>query len=147
MNRLAIFIAGMLCLNGIALAGAFPRQGDFFLISRDRDGQFIGSHKLFKSYAEGLKKVAYCNRHYFVRSHSVAWTQMETQRGHTVQIEYNHGRGWRPICAGPERQVTLKDIGIDLRPEELLAQAAVRASPKNRLSGIGSGFGTSYHTP
>lgn len=147
MKRIAILAAGILGLGSAALADAIPKQGDFFLISRDRDGLFVGSHKLFTDYAEGLSKVSYCNRRYFVRSNSVAWTQVESQRGHRVQIEYNFGRGWRPICAGPERQVTLKDIGIDIHPEELLAQAAVRTNSQNRLSAIGSGFDTTYHTP
>lgn len=109
---------------------------------------FVGSHQLFVDYSKGLKQVSYCNRRYFVRSHSVAWTQMEAERGHVIQIEYNIGRGWRPICANPEDQVTLTDIGITGTPQDVLARGDETSGGPGRLSSIGFGendAGT-YHT-
>ncbi len=140
MKQFTASLALSLCLCGTAFAGAFPQTGDFYLISRDRGGQFVGSHKLFREYAQGLTKVTFCKRDYFVQSYSVAWTQLESERGNTVQIEYNFGKGWRPICGRPERQVTLTDLGITMSPEELLRTRKDPAAPKSRVSAISSLF-------
>lgn len=140
MKTFGSLIAAMICLSGAAQAGAIPRPGDFYLISRDRFGEFVGSHKLFTDSSKGLKKVSYCRKPYFVRSKSVAWTQVETRRGNVVQIEYNSGNGWRPICEGPDRQVTLSDIGISLSAEDVLATSEEPAELQNRLARIGSMF-------
>ncbi|TYC58711.1 hypothetical protein FMN50_09715 [Rhodobacterales bacterium] len=145
MTKLALMLAVTVCASGSAFAGGIPQPGDFYLISRDRFGDFVGSHKLFVKYSDGLTKVAYCRRPYFVRTNSVAWTQIEVERGNVVQIEFNFGRGWRPICANPERQVTLTDIGVEESPADVLAQADTSSeeadSGRNRLSNIGPGFG------
>ncbi|WP_148586849.1 hypothetical protein [Stappia sp. BW2] len=140
MLKPATLLAACLCASSTALAGAIPRPGDFYLISRDRSGNFVGSHKLFTDYARGLNKVSYCERSYFVRSHSVAWTQVESERGNTVQVEFNFGRGWRPICGNPEQQVTLQDIGITVSARDLLAKTDEPSAPRSRLSVIGSIF-------
>jgi hypothetical protein len=154
MLKQATFLAALLCAGGAVQAGALPQPGDFYLISRDRGGNFVGSHKLFLMISDGLKQASYCNRDYFVRSHSVAWVQLEVERGNTVRLEYNFGHGWRPICENPEREVTLEDLGITLNPQDVLATPDQSAAPQNRLSAIGamfksgnsgSGNGT-YHT-
>ena len=140
MIKPATLLAAFLCTSSTAIAGAIPKPGDFYLISRDRSGHFVGSHKLFTDYVRGLNKVSYCERNYFVRSHSVAWTQVEAERGNTVQVEFNFGRGWRPICGNPERQVKLEDIGITLSAQDLLATSDEPAAPQSRLSAIGAIF-------
>lgn len=132
---LATWVAG-----GAARADAFPRPGDFYLISRNDSGVFVGSHKLFRDQSKGLTKVSYCRRSYFVRSHSVAWSLLEAERGNTVRIEYNFGRGWRPICENPERQVTLKDIGVSESAREVLAAEAPPSGARSRVSAIGAMF-------
>ncbi|WP_420415487.1 hypothetical protein [Roseibium sp.] len=137
-----------------AQAGAIPMPGDFYFISRDQHGTFVGSHKLYLEYASGLKHVRYCDRDYFVRSNSVAWTQIEADLGHHVQIEFNFGRGWRPICQRPQDQVALQDLGIDMPAREFLQQQADDDQPVSRLSKISGVFGKSnkesryksYHT-
>ena len=133
-------LVALLCASGPARADAIPQPGDFYLISRDRSGIFVGSHKLFQEQAQGLKQVAYCDRDYFVRSHSVAWAQVETELGHTVRIEYNFGRGWRPICNNPERQVTLQDLGISASARDVLAGDDDSDKAQSRLSAIGAVF-------
>lgn len=141
MLKHAFLIAtALFCTGGVAHADAVPQPGDFYLISRDRSGIFVGSHKLYLDYSKGLKQVAYCRRDYYVRSHSVAWTQLETELGHTVRIEYNFGRGWRPICEHPERQVTLQDIGINESPRDVLASDDEGEKGQSRLSAIGAMF-------
>lgn len=154
MLKKLLLLAALVCVGGAAKADAIPQPGDFYLISRDRGGFFVGSHKLFQDYSRGLKQVAYCQRDYFVRSHSVAWTQVEAERGHTVRIEYNFGKGWRPICDNPEQQVTLEDIGISESARDVLAEKDESEQSQSRLSAIGAmfqprdaGSGTAtYHT-
>ena len=138
-------------MGGAVQAGTLPQPGDFYLISRERGGKFVGSHKLFLSNTGELKQAAYCKRDYFVRSHTVAWSQLEAERGHTVRVEFNFGRGWRPICDNPERQVTLEDIGIALSPQDVLAAADESTGSQSRLSAIGARFqnensGSGYST-
>ncbi len=141
MKRLISLLLALVSLSGTATASGLPQPGDFFLISRDRYGIFIGSHKLFLKSAPDLRKVTYCNREYYVRIHSVAWTQVEVNRGHTVQLEFNFGRGWRPICGAPEQQVTLTDLGINRSPSDLLTSLyAEEEEAMRRLSAMGSRF-------
>lgn len=153
--RYALFGALTFLLTLPAQAGGIPQPGDFYFMSRDRFGSFVGSHKLYQEYSNGMKLVRYCNRDYYVSSQSIAWTQAETDRGNTVQIEYNFGKGWRPICLKPQDQVTLSDIGINMLPQDFLALRDEEAPPQSRLSKISSVFGhassgsqfKSYHTP
>jgi hypothetical protein len=140
MLKTVLLLAAIVCVGGSAKADAIPQPGDFYLISRDRSGIFVGSHKLFLDYSRGLKPVAYCQRDYFVRSHSVAWSLVEAERGNTVRVEYNFGRGWRPICDNPERQVRLEDIGITISARDVLASEDENDKAKSRLSAIGALF-------
>ena len=140
MLKQATLFTALLCACSTVQAGALPQPGDFYLISRDRGGKFVGSHKLFQRDIGGLTQVSYCNRSYYVRSHSVAWTQLEAEHGNIVRLEFNFGRGWRPICEYPERQVTLADLGIDESPADVLAEAEVTVGAQSRLSAIGAGF-------
>lgn len=87
---------------------------DFHLISRSDAGEFLGSHKIYKRKSEGLSKVTYCGRGYWVSAKTVAWTQVEVENSREVRVEYNNGKGWRAICEKPEREVTLADLGIDI---------------------------------
>lgn len=138
-TRIAILFA-VLSLVTSAFAETIPQPGDYYLISRDPDGKFLGSHKLFKERAAETHQLAYCSRRYFVRGNSIAWTQIEVERGNTVHVEFNFGRGWRPICANPERQVTLTDIGVKLSAREYLASLEEGEPPINRLAAIGAIF-------
>ncbi|WP_299812954.1 hypothetical protein [uncultured Roseibium sp.] len=154
MKRISATLFAVVSFGSTVFAGTVAQPGDFYLISRDRDGFFVGSHKLFVDPYKGLNKVSYCNRDYFVRSHSVAWTEVESRRGHVVRIEYNFGRGWRPICEGPEDQVTLMDIGIAMSADDVLETSEEGTTGQSRLSSIGAMFQTgksghtdsSYHT-
>lgn len=140
MRLPARILAVFASLCALAFTGAMPSSGDFFVISRDRHGAFVGSHKLFRDSATGLNQVSYCEKQFFVRSKTVAWTEVESRRGHIVQIEHNFGRGWRPICDAPQRQVTLKDIGVDISAEALLEATDEAQEWRSRLSEIGTVF-------
>ncbi len=85
---------------------------DFHMISRQVDGAFYGSHKVFTEKSEGLSQVQYCNRAYWVRPYTVAWVLWEAAEGRDVGLEYNNGKGWFRLCEDPESQVTLKDVGL-----------------------------------
>ncbi|MEJ8476789.1 hypothetical protein [Roseibium algae] len=89
-------------------------------MSRDKKGDFTGSHQIFQTEKPNTYKVIYCEQNYWVRIHTIAWSQVESENQRTIQIEYNFGKGWRPICLNPERQVTLLDLGISLEPRRVL---------------------------
>jgi hypothetical protein len=154
MKTFSALLIALMLTGGSANAGTIPQLGDFYLISRDNAGVFVGSHKLFVDWSNGLSEVSYCDRNYFVRPQSVAWTQLESERGNTVRIEYNFGKGWRPICLEPESQVTLLDLGITMSAEDILSGADDEEAPKSRLSAIGAVFqakgtknaNSSFHT-
>jgi len=138
--RHTLLVAVTLSVSFPALAGGLPQPGDFYFISRERHGTFVGSHKLYLEFSKGLRQVRYCERDYYVRSHSVAWTQFETQLGRKVQIEFNFGRGWRPICDRPQDQVALADLGIAMAPEEFLQQSNSEEQTESRFSAISGVF-------
>lgn len=119
---LAFFMVAQTFGTKHAIGSGIPSPGDFYLIARDRVGDFAGSHKVFKRTAAGLHKVSYCKREYWVRAHTVAWTLVEVENNRAVRLEFNFGKGWRPICDHPEQQVTLSDIGLAGDPREILAK-------------------------
>ena len=133
------------CLSGIAaLAAPQVGNGDFYLISRDGNGQFLGSHKIFDKNAEGMRQVSYCGRSYWIRPVTVAWTEVEVENKNTVRVEYNIGRGWRPICSEPEKQVTLRDLGIEKDARYVLYSngADLDDTQKHRFTAIRKAFET-----
>ena len=141
MRKLTLVILSCLAAGNAAHADSAPKKGDIFLISRDGRGVFAGSHKLYDKYAHSLKQVTYCNQIYYVRRQTVAWTQLEAERGNVVRIEYNFGRGWRPICENPETQVSLKDLGIEKSAEDVVqGRDEVDNAPRNFLSAVSSVF-------
>lgn len=111
--RIVVWAALGFGLMGAA-ASAAPQigNGDIYMISRDYNGQFIGSHKIFDKRSDGMRQVSYCGRSYWIRPVTVAWTQVEVENNNIVRVEHNFGRGWRPICSEPEKQVSLQDLGI-----------------------------------
>ncbi|MET1415684.1 hypothetical protein ABVF61_25665 [Roseibium sp. HPY-6] len=135
----AVLIA-IFSLGTSVSASPLPQPGDYFLISRDAAGQFVGSHKLFKDFAPDMQEVTYCASDYYVRSSSVAWTQLEVERGNVVHVEYNFGRGWRPICANPEQEVTLRDVGVLVTAREYLASLENDKPSASRLAAFGAMF-------
>jgi hypothetical protein len=138
LTAIALSFCG--CL-GAAQAQTLPVPGDFFLISRGSDGEFRGSHKIFHRQANGLRLVTYCTREYWVRPYTVAWTQLEVENERVVRVEFNRRKGWRPICENPEEQVTLKDLGIELDPNDLANDPDALENPvASRFSAIGEAF-------
>ncbi|WP_305988129.1 hypothetical protein [Roseibium sp. MMSF_3544] len=143
MKTFASIFCAVMCAGSAALAASLPQPGDVYLISRDHNGRFLGSHKLFRDRSPDMKQVTYCAQAYFVRGSTIAWTQIEAERGNVIHVEFNFGRGWRPICASPEKQVTLADIGITLSPREFLDSLEDGEQPQSRLAFIGSLFRSS----
>ncbi|WP_269582052.1 hypothetical protein [Roseibium sp. Sym1] len=138
-----LYTAGALCLAGTcAEAGSgIPIAGDTYIISRD--GQtFRGSHRIYNRMAEGLIKVEYCGRSYWVRYATVAWTQLEVEQDYEVRVEFNWGKGWRPICEHPEEQVTLKGLGVSEDPRIVVQSDGATISRVNRFAVIRKSFQT-----
>lgn len=122
-----------------------PTVGEFYLISRTTDGFFHGSHRVYQRPSLGHYVVSYCGRSYWVRPRTVAWTQYEYENHRNVQLEYSRGHGWKPICARPERQVTLADLGLSSPPvdpeQEAAAEKLRQEHLVSRFDTIGSSFG------
>lgn len=116
------------------------RLGDYYVISRGDRGQFLGSHRLFKENASGLHEVSYCGETYWVRAKTVAWTQLEEENERTVNVEFNRGKGWRPICSKPGDQVSLADIGVTLPAAEMMFTSEAELKRANRFAAIGQSF-------
>lgn len=139
---MAIYKA-LLCVGGM-VAWANPANAadtptpfrDTYIISRDANSTFLGSHKLYSRMSDGLVEVSYCDRSYWVRYATVAWTQLESGRGHAVQIEFNRGKGWRPICSHPEDQVNLKGLGIAEDPRVVIQNDGAQINRINRFTAI-----------
>jgi hypothetical protein len=140
MKRLALLVLLLAYAPVSAGAQGLPEPGDFYLISRNADGEFLGSHKIFNRSSDGLRLVTYCNREYWVRPYTVAWTQLEVENRREVRVEFNRSKGWRPICEQPEEQVTLKDLGIDIAPGEVTDDIDTPDNLANRFSAIGNAF-------
>ena len=94
------------------LVPASALAGDFHMISRQQDGTFYSSHKIFEKNGENLYQVALCGRSYYARAATVAWMNYEAEEGRDVGLEYNRGTGWYRVCENPDQQVKLADIGV-----------------------------------
>ncbi|MTI45755.1 hypothetical protein JM93_00616 [Roseibium hamelinense] len=138
----SLIVSGLLIAAGTSgvSASGIPSVGDFYLIARTDAGMFRSSHKIFKRPSRGLHEVVYCNRTYWVRPYTVAWSEIQVEGGWHVRVEYNQGKGWFPICEDPERQVSLKDIGIDLNPREVAYDTGDQSSGASRFGEIGRTF-------
>ncbi|NKX66722.1 MULTISPECIES: hypothetical protein [Stappiaceae] len=119
-----------------------PKPGDTYIISRDGNQLFRGSHRIYDRMADGLVAVQYCGRSYFVRYATVAWTQLEVQQDYKVRVEFNRGKGWRPICDHPEEQVTLEDLGVQDDPRLVVQNDGSSVKRVNRFAVIREAFKT-----
>ncbi|WP_417668611.1 hypothetical protein [Roseibium sp.] len=141
MKKNALKALGLcLAISSTQASAAFMMPGDFYLISRGSDGLFVGSHKIYQRMSEGLRKVSYCGRSYWVRPVTVAWTEVEVENRNEVRVEFNYGKGWRPICERPERQVTLTDLGITQSARIVLRTNGQDIDAVNRFSAIRDSF-------
>ncbi|MEO0976273.1 MAG: hypothetical protein AAFY05_07390 [Pseudomonadota bacterium] len=120
--------------------GEIPRVGDTYIISRDDNRNFRGSHRIYNRQSEGLVEVEYCNRSYWVRYATVAWTQLEVENNYKVRVEFNWGKGWRPICDHPEEQVTLEGLGISDDPRVVVQNGRTTIDKANRFAAIRDAF-------
>lgn len=140
--RIILILAGAFAAITAAHAEDTLTPGDFYLISRQIDGTFHGSHRVLEEEAAGYVAVAYCGRMVWVRPKSVAWTQIEAENKRQVGLEYSNGRGWVEVCPRAETQVAMPDIGIDEDPLVVSNDGIYRTVPDNRFSRISKAFAT-----
>ncbi len=141
IQRLLLATGALFLATANALAGsASPQVGDTHIISRDNHNTFRGSHRIYNRMSDGLVEVRYCGRSYWVRYATVAWTQLEVERDYVVRVEYNWGKGWRPICNHPEEQVSLKDLGISEDPRVVAQDNGFSPKRVNRFAVIRKSF-------
>ncbi|SHM68423.1 hypothetical protein SAMN05444272_2962 [Roseibium suaedae] len=155
MKRLFVFTCFGALLAPLANAETSMPLDEFSIVSRDTAGNFVGSHKIFKRKAAGMKQVIYCEEKYWVRPYTVAWTQTEVENKRIVRVEYSAGKGWRPICANPQTQVTLNDFGIKQDASEVMYFGGFNGASEGVFDSMKRGFSTpkadekpagSYHT-
>jgi len=144
MKIATLCLTALLACPSPGMSSGTSSPGDFFLISRFSDGAFHGSHKLFLREADGLRKVTYCGRDLWVRPFTVAWTQNEAENRRFVQVEYNNGKGWHPLCSRAESEVTLADLGIELDAVEFMRSGPGYHARKNRFKIIMEAFSKGY---
>jgi hypothetical protein len=144
--RIFLLLAGLVSTLSTAHAEDTVTPGDFYLISRQIDGKFHGSHRVLEEEAAGYVSVVYCGRIVWVRPKSVAWTQIEAENKRLVGLEYSNGRGWVEVCPKAERQVGMPDIGIDEDPLVVSNDGIYRQVPENRFSKISKAFSTKGKT-
>ncbi|MCK7611475.1 hypothetical protein [Roseibium sediminicola] len=138
-----LLTAGVVCLAGTCAyaGGDVPIVGDTYMISRDGQN-FRGSHRIYDRMSENLIEVEYCGRSYWVRYATVAWTQLEVEQDYVVRVEFNWGKGWRPICEHPEQQVTLEGLGVSEDPRIVVQNDGASVRRVNRFAVIRKAFQT-----
>ncbi|GAA0781073.1 hypothetical protein E1180_20505 [Roseibium denhamense] len=134
----ALMLFGLSFTSYAHAGGMF--NGDIYMISRDLNETFRGSHKIYQRKAKGLIEVQYCGRSYWVRYATVAWTQLEVEQRFVVRVESNWGKGWRPICANPEQQVNLARLGISEDPRVVMQNDGATVNRVNRFAAIRDSF-------
>lgn len=117
-----------------------PALGDTYIISRDDNRVFRGSHRIYSRKSDGLVEVQYCGQSYWVRYATVAWTQLEVEQQFVVRVEFNRGKGWRPICNNPDKQVTLSGLGVSEDPRIVIQNDGVATDKVNRFAAISKSF-------
>lgn len=140
MLRSILIAATLAATGGLAHAGSEAGSIDYYMISRGDDGMFLGSHKIFLRQADGLALVQYCGRNYWVRPVTVAWTQVEMDNAHEVRVEFNRGKGWRPICERPTDYVTLKDLGVAVDPYLVVRSEGDEITRANKWQAVSKSF-------
>jgi len=141
MLRSILIAAAFAVSGGFAhAADSVPGAIDYYMISRGDDGMFVGSHKIFLRQADGLTLVQYCGRNYWVRPVTVAWTQVEMDNAREVRVEFNRGKGWRPICERPTDYVTLEDLGVKLDPYIVVRSEGDEITRVNKWSAVSKSF-------
>ncbi|WP_068312146.1 hypothetical protein [Polycladidibacter hongkongensis] len=111
----AISLAALLLL----LPGSVAAQ-DFYLVARDRNGGFFEGHQLQSHAKIGFRYVQFCGKSYYVRPRSVVWAKDLDIKGYHTAVERNSADGWIEVCAFPNRQVTLRQVGIKTTLQEAI---------------------------
>ena len=141
MIRVLVCLTSVVMASGsVSAGGRMPENTDTFMVSRDANEKFLGSHRVFDRETTGLVNVEYCGRSYWVRPVTVAWTQLESEANRQVRIEWNWGKGWRPMCDNAEQEVTLEEIGIHLDADAVVASQGRIIGQANRFSAILKAF-------
>ena len=120
--------------------------GDFYMISRQADGTFVSSHRVFQRAGDTLHPITLCGRDYYARAATVAWISHEATEGRDVGLEYNQGRGWLRVCENPQDQVTLADLGISGEDYVIMNASDLAINRKLRFSKIREAFAGSKNS-
>lgn len=92
---------------GICLSTSAFASSDVFLISRGFDDEFLGSHKVQQLPRTGYKELRLCNRSYWVRPYSVAWTKWEEHLG--TKCAWRQTRATAGSCCATNQHQTEPD--------------------------------------
>lgn len=116
-------------------------DGDYHIRSADPSGRFKSSHEILPNQEEGYLKAVYCDQVFWVRINTVLWTEQEARAGRRMVIENNALKGRKPVCANPEKYVTLDSLELNEREvERMRGEASPKTVRPNRLRTIREAF-------
>lgn len=124
----------------LVLFAAPATAGEFYMISRQADGTFSASHRVFEKAGENLYRITLCGREYYARAATVGWLNYEASEGRDVGLEYNEGQGWFRVCEEPDKQVSLKDIGVPGTNADVMRSSDGAVSRRQRFKDISKAF-------
>ena len=141
MYRVLSFIFAAVLVPGLAAAG------EYHIISREVDGTFSASHRLYTRHVDNLYPVVLCGQNYWTRARTVAWLQWEAEQGRLVGVEYNNGKGWYQLCDSLQERLTLADSGIKGDYAKLRLMEDGELEYRDRFSRIVRAFGRERTPP
>ncbi|MDD7908711.1 MULTISPECIES: hypothetical protein [Pseudovibrio] len=132
-------------LFALALFGAlFSTSGlasEVYMISRDNEGEFVGSHKMFSVAKDGHKRVKICGSNFWLRPYTVVWSKWEEQSGRQVTLEGHKNGRWDILCDNPTEHVSLRQVGVYVSLEDAMLNARnITTDRKNRFEAIRKTF-------
>lgn len=124
------------------LLSAHPSVADeVYMIARDAEGTFIGSHKMFDSEKEEHKQVTLCGSDFWLRPYTAVWAKWEAQSGRKVTLEGNHEGRWDILCKNPTEQITLRQVGVYVSLKDAMLNAQnITTDRRNRFKAIRETF-------
>ncbi|WP_213215079.1 hypothetical protein [Roseibium polysiphoniae] len=110
-KELALLFAAVI-LSGPVQAQMPVSAGDYYIRSQQPSGTFFGYHQVMTEPKTGYVRAVYCNTIFWVRKSTVLWTENEAKAGRHLFIEMNLNGDRKLICADPDEQVRLEDLGM-----------------------------------
>lgn len=123
------------------VSGHGPAQADYYIRSQHPGGTFTGSHEILESPKSGYLQARYCERTFWVRPTTVAWSEEEVAAGRTLVLEENSGSTRTALCADTKAFARLEDLGLEQREiDSLRASDAPYQTRASRLHTIRDAF-------